>query len=144
MCKLTENIFNVVEAAIGGETFDKPYNIRIRKNGNYTIGTTNIYPAPESVSELFMKVSGAVERYASEYARENGEIQIYRVESGSNTDLGVHQSNIKQALIIELYCYKCQGITIVRILHEEGLYYKGEWISVDVDEHLGAPWFEED
>ncbi len=80
------------------------------------------------------------EQFLVELAK-NGEIQTIDIQAGRNIDLGIEQTKILNGKFFEFYCYTCFSIAFIRILLEEGIYYKQRWISIDIDEILNTPWF---
>lgn len=142
MCLLTAKFLKVIEERFeGDERLEKPLEVKIRDKNNYTIGTANIYFKDQA---LFQELAGYAEQFLIDFARPNGEIQIAEVRAGKNIDLGIEQVRILDGKSFEVYCYECLSISFIRIILEEGLYYKQRWASIDIDELINTPWFAED
>lgn len=142
MCELTSYTFNLIEKEFRNDNrLDCGFNIKIEKNPAYIIGTTNIYPKKDHINSFFGDISEFIEEKLKERLKEDGEVQISKILSGKNIDLGIKQANILDGRYFEIYCYKCFSIVFLRIWLEEGIYVKKKWISVDMDELLKTPWF---
>ncbi|MDY6958895.1 MAG: hypothetical protein SVK08_07020 [Halobacteriota archaeon] len=141
MCDLTEGIMGVVGEFEGDFRLKEAFKQRIEKSSGYTIGTTNLYPTEGQEVDLFNDLVSSLEDYLKDHLNEKGEIQILRVSSGENIDIGIKQANVLCGRVFEMYCYKCFSITFLRVWLEEGIFIKKRWISVDVDELTETPWF---
>ena len=145
MCELTAYIFDHIEKEFKDDTrLDEAFKIKIEEVSKYITGTTNIYPKKDNIDNFFVDISNFIEEKLKEHLKKDGEIQITKISSGQNIDLGIKQANIIDGRYFEMYCYKCFSIVFLRIWLEEGIYVKKKWISIDVDELLETPWFKED
>lgn len=141
MCQLILKLCSAIEGKFKGDCrLEKPICFKIERAEQYTIGTVNIYFKEIAI---FQELASYAEEFLLEVARENGEIQIIDIQAGRNIDLGVEQAKILNGKFFEFYCYNCFSITFIRILLEEGIYYKNRWISIDMDEILNPPWFKD-
>lgn len=144
MCQLASKFFKTVEAKFkGDERLEKPLEAKIYNKDNYTIGSANIYFKLESEA-FFQELVSYAEDFLTDFAEAGGEIQIADIQAGKNIDLGAEQTRILAGKIFEVYCYKCFSIAFIRILLEEGIYYRQSWVSIDIDEIANTPWFSED
>lgn len=142
MCEMVSYVLGLVKEKFkDDDRLDEKFDIKIEKNQKYTIGTTNIYPRKNCIKVFFEDIANFVEENLKEHLKEKGEIQITRISSGKNIDLGIKQANILDGRYFEIYCYKCFSIVFLRMWVEEGLYVKKSWISIDIDELLDTPWF---
>jgi len=145
MCELTAYIFDQIEKEFKDDIrLDKSFKTRIEGISKYITGTTNIYPKKDNIDDFFVDISNFIEKKLKERLKKDGEIQITKISSGQNIDLGIKQANIIEGRYFEIYCYKCFSIVFLRIWLEEGIYVKKKWISVDVDELLETPWFKDE
>ncbi|MEM2925039.1 MAG: hypothetical protein QXJ68_05055 [Methanocellales archaeon] len=141
MCQLIFKFSSAIEARFKEDCrLDKPICFKIEKTEQCTIGTVNIYFKDEAI---FQELANYAEEFLIKVAREAGEIQIIDIQNGKNIDLGIEQARILNGKFFEFYCYHCFSITFIRILLEEGIYYKQRWISIDLDEILNTPWFKD-
>ncbi len=140
MCNITENIFKTVKAEFSHDKrLTKKFNVMIKKDKKYIIGSTNI-DVKNDIEGFFNDVCCAVENVVKNV---NGEYQSVEIKHGKNVDLGIKQAEILDGRFFEVYCYRCSSATFVRIWLEKGLYIKKKWISIDVDENLKTLWFKE-
>jgi|GEM_PF-4984013 len=143
MCDLTEGIMGIVGGFEGDLRLKEAFNKRIEKCPGYTIGTTNLYPLEGQEVDLFNDLVFRLEEYLKDHLRESGEVQILKISSGENIDIGIKQADVIGGRVFEMYCYKCFSITFLRVWLEEGIFIKKRWISVDVDELTDTPWFKD-
>ncbi|MDY6864375.1 MAG: hypothetical protein SVY15_00180 [Halobacteriota archaeon] len=143
MCDLTECIMDIVKEFEGDSRLKEEFTQKIEKSSKYTIGTTNLYPGEGEEVGLFNDLVSRLEDYLKDRLNESGEVQILEISSGENIDIGIKQAEVLCGRLFEIYCYKCFSITFLRVWLEEGIFIKKRWISVDVDELTGTPWFNE-
>lgn len=140
MCNLTENVFKTVKERFKDDKrLKEKFNVMIKKDKKYVIGSTNI-DVKNDIEDFFNDVCLAVENTVKNV---NGEYQSVEIKYGENVDLGIKQAEILDGRFFEVYCYDCLSIAFVRVWMEKGLYIKKKWISVDVDENLKTLWFKE-
>ncbi|MDY6966606.1 MAG: hypothetical protein SVM80_11700 [Halobacteriota archaeon] len=144
MCNLTEEIFCLVKEFEDDTRVNEDFRIKIKRSPGYIIGTTNIYPREGSEEELFLSIADRIKEHLIKHLKESGEIQVLKVSSGENIDLGIKQARILDGRFFEMYCYKCFSIVFLRIWLEEGIFIKKRWVSVDVDELISTPWFKDE
>jgi hypothetical protein len=134
MCNFTEFVF--------GKLRDKvQINPTIKKTKKYIIGSVNI-DQNNSIPDIFHQLN----KYLLDILTnlKNSEIQVCKIATGYNIDRGYKQSVIHKGTIYEIYCFNCYSLAFLRILLEEGLFIKKKWLSIDIDELLATPWFDED
>jgi hypothetical protein len=140
MCNITENIFKTVKEEFSHDKrLKEKFNVMIKKDKKYIIGSTNI-DVKNDIEGFFNEVCLAVENVVKNV---NGEFQRVKIKDGENVDLGIKQAEILEGRFFEVYCYKCLSAAFIRVWLEKGLYIKKKWISVDVDENLKTLWFKE-
>ena len=138
MCNITENVFKIVKERFKDDKrLKEKFNVMIKKDKKYVIGSTNI-DVKNDIEGFFNDICCAIENVVKNV---NGEYQSVEIKHGKNVDLGIKQAEIVNGKFFEVYCYKCLSTAFVRIWLEKGLYIKKKWISVDVDENLKTLWF---
>ena len=125
MCDLIENIIDSL----------KTFDLKFSKNEDTrcVIATTN-------GSADFDKVIAAVE---NEVRKIRGEYMVLR-GTGTITDIGIKEAEIKRGFYVECYCYDCLASYFIRVWHEKALFIEKEWLSVDIDVIKNSLWFSED
>ena len=144
MCSITENIFNIVSSKFNEDKrLQKKFNVNIKKDIRYIIGTTNIFPKIKYRNEIFFEIVKLIETELTDTKKFYGEIQKIEIKKGENIDIGIKQVEIINGRYYELYCYKCYSLIFLRLWLEKGLAVSKNkiWISIDIDEILDTPWF---
>ncbi|MBU4190320.1 MAG: hypothetical protein KJ886_04935, partial [Candidatus Thermoplasmatota archaeon] len=119
MCNITENVFKTVKEVFKDDKrLKEKFNVMIKKDKKYIIGSTNI-DVKNDIEGFFNDVCLAVENVVKNV---NGEYQSVEIKHGKNVDLGIKQAELLDGRFFEVYCYKCLSAAFVRIWLEKGLY----------------------
>ncbi|GEM_PF-1703830 len=112
--------------------------------GTYATFSTNLFPKRKSdVKKIYIDACTVVRAAIVGHIGEEGEIIEYEVSEGRIFDGGKVWFYVLEGFIVEAYCFTCRSVSFARVLHEKDPRRENEWVSVDVDENLDTPWFNE-
>ncbi|MEM1657960.1 MAG: hypothetical protein QXK94_02900 [Candidatus Jordarchaeales archaeon] len=117
----------------------------VASKGGYTTLSTNIFPKNNNYAgRIYLEAREIVRNTIVEHVGRNGEVIECEVLRGRIIDGGEVWFHVLEGTVVEAYCFACESISFVRVLHEQDPRSGREWVSVDVDENLETPWFERD
>jgi hypothetical protein len=141
MCQFVERLFPAIKNKFeNNRRLKQKFNIMMKKDNNYSIGSVNIEAKENFIDYIFDEVVLIAEEAINNL---KCEVQKFILERGENIDLGLKQAEILKGLIYEIYCYSCNSVIFLRILTEKALFIDKRWISVDCDELRETLWFKE-
>lgn len=112
--------------------------------GGYTTFSTNIFPRSNSYAgRVYLEARDIVRGAVMGHVGRDGEVIEYEVSRGRVIDGGEVWFYVLEGTVVEAYCFACESVSFVRVLHEQDPRSGREWVSVDVDENFETPWFEE-
>ncbi|MEM2573105.1 MAG: hypothetical protein QXF77_01670 [Candidatus Jordarchaeales archaeon] len=128
----------------GDSSFSMPAKFNFSSKGAYATFSTNLFPRDKAdARKIYLEARVVVKTAIEEHIGEDGEIIEYEVSEGRILDGGRVWFYVLEGFIVEAYCFTCKSISFARVLHERDPRKGDEWVSVDVDENLDTPWFNE-
>ncbi len=121
----------------------KPVSKTLRSREFVKVSSLNVYPAKGNELKVLGLIAKEVDLAVNEHLSGRGEVIRLRV-NGEIIDSGVKSFLVEGGFVYEVYCFKCFANAFIRVILEKSLQTGERWISVDVDEVVGSPWFKEE
>ncbi|MEW6070236.1 MAG: hypothetical protein AB1485_06420 [Candidatus Thermoplasmatota archaeon] len=100
MCQFVERLFPAVKDKFGNDRrLKEKFDVMMKKNNNYSIGSANLEPHEEFLDAIFQELAILAEVTIKNL---KCEIQKFVLEKGENIDLGLKQAEILKGLIYEI------------------------------------------